>query len=173
MLGWFSTLCRPSSRPNQGRSPSAEPGRRHAYRTTFDSPRGSNSLRAGTPSKQYLIAAWSILREENDADGSRDQADIILIGCRTSFDKHRELVERHPPTCLVVSGRQAGRQPVVNGDQIGAAVSICERDRNRHFPAQRGIRCFELVHLDHLLVRHHPYEAAMVGVSSCCRLAGS
>src|SRR6266516_1425939 len=60
------------------------------------------------------------------------------------------------------------------GDQFGAAViGVAERDGDRHLAAHCWICGFELVDLDHALVRHELYEAAVVGVGVCACFAGS
>jgi hypothetical protein len=43
------------------------------------------------------------------------------------LDERREFRERYPPADLVVGGGQAGWQPVVSGEDIGAAVRIGEQ----------------------------------------------
>jgi len=47
------------------------------------------------------------------------------------LNERRELRERLPPAGLVVGGRHAAGQPVVHGEDIGAAVCIGKRDRDR------------------------------------------
>jgi hypothetical protein len=60
----------------------------------------------------------------------------------------------------------------VYGEDLGAAVGISERDRDRHLAAQRGITRLELDDFDHLLVRNERHEAPMVRVGVGGRLAG-
>jgi len=52
------------------------------------------------------------------------------------------------------------------GQNIGAAVCIGERDRDRHLAAQRGVWRLELDNFDDQLVPHELHEAA-VNVSVC------
>src|SRR5260370_39222394 len=76
------------------------------------------------------------------------------FGFLRAFDKRGELGEGHPPPSLVIGDRQARWKSLVYADNLGAAVCIPQRDRDRHFAAQHRIRRFELVHFDDLLVRH-------------------
>lgn len=52
----------------------------------------------------------------------------------------------------------------MDGEDIGTALCIDERNRNCHLAAHRRICRLELIHFDHLLVGHELYEVAMVGV---------
>ena len=58
-------------------------------------------------------------------------------------------------------------------ENISAAVSIGERDRDRHLAAQRGNGRLELKHFNNLLVRYELHEAAVVRVGVRGRLAGT
>ena len=60
----------------------------------------------------------------------------------------------------------------MHGEDIGAAVCIVERIRDRHLAAQHGICRLELDHLDNLLVRHDLHEATVDRVGVRGRLAG-
>ena len=64
----------------------------------------------------------------------------------------------------------------MHGEDVSAAIRISERNRDRHFAAQRGIRRLEFAHFDDLLVRHELHEATVirVGVRRCLTVpAGS
>jgi hypothetical protein len=52
------------------------------------------------------------------------------------LDEIREFGERHSPAGLVVGDGYAPRQTVVHGEDIGAAVRLGERDRDRHLAAK-------------------------------------
>ena len=60
----------------------------------------------------------------------------------------------------------------MHSEDIGAAVCISKRDRDRHLATQRGICRLELDHFDNLLVRHELHEVAVVRVGVRGRLAG-
>src|SRR5438477_11559924 len=85
-----------------------------------------------------------------------------LVEVLVRLDELGESVERRSPAGLVVCCRDAGRQPLVYTDHVGAAVCIAEGDRDRHLAAQRGICRFKLVYLDEELVRHELDETAVI-----------
>jgi hypothetical protein len=85
------------------------------------------------------------------------------------LDDCRQLRECHLPANFIVSGRHAWWQPFVHGEQVGTAVAISKRHRDRHLAAKRRVSGLELVHFDNLLV----WYKASRSVRGTCRCAPS
>jgi hypothetical protein len=58
---------------------------------------------------------------------------VLLVLAR--LDEFREFVECHPPAGFVVGWRDPGQQVVVDGEHVGAADRISERERDYISPS--------------------------------------
>jgi len=94
-----------------------------------------------------------------------------FAGVLARLDECCEFVECHPPAGFVVGWRDPRRQVIVDGEHIGAAARISERERDHHLATHRGIGRLELHHFDHPLIWYKFYEVAVERVGVRGRLA--
>jgi hypothetical protein len=88
-------------------------------------------------------------------------------------DERREFRQRRLPAVLIVVVRHAVRQPIIHGQDIGAASGISKRESDRHRAAQGWICRLELDHFDDLLVGFELHDAVVEGGGARGRFADS
>jgi general secretion pathway protein I len=140
----------------------------------LDDSKSGNGSGSGSGSRAGRRLVESARQDLTDQYWSvRGRGDRRPLSRALRLDERGELAEGHLPAELVVGGRYAGRQAVVDAGDVGAVAEVAQQEANGHLALHRRVVGLELEGLDDLLVGDEGDEAAVIGVGVRGGLAGA